>query len=269
MKQIHEIDRALMGVNIEELGVNLLKELIKQVAALPDVWQKLPKAKQDMVIDALRFEVGELVKNAVRQVAHVGAQDFPRVAVGLKQVTFKDGDVVVQLTASKRTEDVLGLGAYCGSPAVLVVADPLAYLQGIEKIHGEEDQRGLDLNPGEKLEHGEDGAPVLVKSETAPANRETKGEKPETGGTEKGAATEVKKQETPAGQSPVSPVPDADDPMYADAVTELKAQKSVGVSHLQRKLKIGYNRAARLLEKMVADKVAVAVDGGRFQAVEQ
>lgn len=41
-----------------------------------------------------------------------------------------------------------------------------------------------------------------------------------------------------------------DDPLYDDAVTIVKKTGNAGISHLQRQLRIGYNRAAILIEKM-------------------
>lgn len=41
-----------------------------------------------------------------------------------------------------------------------------------------------------------------------------------------------------------------DDALYSDAVKIVKASGNAGISHLQRQLKIGYNRAAILIEKM-------------------
>jgi recombination associated protein RdgC len=41
-----------------------------------------------------------------------------------------------------------------------------------------------------------------------------------------------------------------DDTLYATAVELIKASKEISVSRLQRHLRIGYNRAARLIEEM-------------------
>lgn len=43
---------------------------------------------------------------------------------------------------------------------------------------------------------------------------------------------------------------DGPDPLYAEAVEVIREQKKPSISLVQRHLKIGYNRAARLLEDM-------------------
>jgi hypothetical protein len=51
------------------------------------------------------------------------------------------------------------------------------------------------------------------------------------------------------------------DPMYSRAVDAVRDLKKATISSLQRKLKIGYNRAARLLEAMEFNRVVSVPDG--------
>lgn len=62
-----------------------------------------------------------------------------------------------------------------------------------------------------------------------------------------------------------SPADDAEDPLYADAVDFVMKSKRASISAVQRKLKIGYNRAARMIERMESDGHITAADshGGR------
>ncbi|WP_342261855.1 DNA translocase FtsK [Alphaproteobacteria bacterium endosymbiont of Tiliacea citrago] len=53
-----------------------------------------------------------------------------------------------------------------------------------------------------------------------------------------------------------------DDPLYEEAVSLIKAEKKVSTSFLQRCFPIGYNRAAKLIEKM--EKEGVITKGDRF-----
>jgi S-DNA-T family DNA segregation ATPase FtsK/SpoIIIE len=45
-------------------------------------------------------------------------------------------------------------------------------------------------------------------------------------------------------------VSEAEDPLFLEAKTLVQSQKKVSVSLLQRKLKIGYNRASRLMDEL-------------------
>lgn len=60
-------------------------------------------------------------------------------------------------------------------------------------------------------------------------------------------------------------VADDADPLYDDAVTFVRATEAVSISKLQRGLKIGYNRAARLVERMEQDGIVshMHTDGSR------
>jgi len=61
-------------------------------------------------------------------------------------------------------------------------------------------------------------------------------------------------------------VPDiTDDELYVQAVQLVRQSKNPGISHLQRSLRIGYNRAARLIEQMEADQYvsSMTADGIR------
>lgn len=45
------------------------------------------------------------------------------------------------------------------------------------------------------------------------------------------------------------------DPLYDDAVNLVREENKISVSTLQRRLKIGYNRAAYMLEDMVGEVI--------------
>ncbi len=57
---------------------------------------------------------------------------------------------------------------------------------------------------------------------------------------------------------------DDDDPLYSQAIEIVKRERKVSASYLQRRLKIGYNRAARIVEKMEEEGlISPIIDGKR------
>ena len=66
-------------------------------------------------------------------------------------------------------------------------------------------------------------------------------------------------------QATVATETDEADPLYADAVAFVRESGRASISAVQRKLKIGYNRAARMIEEMEAEGVVtpMASDGSR------
>jgi len=57
------------------------------------------------------------------------------------------------------------------------------------------------------------------------------------------------------------------DPMMTQALEIVRNQGSASASMLQRRLRIGYNRAARLIERMEDDGVIGPADGVRGRTV--
>jgi S-DNA-T family DNA segregation ATPase FtsK/SpoIIIE len=71
-----------------------------------------------------------------------------------------------------------------------------------------------------------------------------------------------------AGEEETGPLADEDeelDPRYTDAVAIATNEGKVSISYLQRKLKIGYNRAARIVEKMESDGIVGPSVPGKSQ----
>jgi S-DNA-T family DNA segregation ATPase FtsK/SpoIIIE len=63
------------------------------------------------------------------------------------------------------------------------------------------------------------------------------------------------KEETPEAES------DGFDEMYDQAVAVVAESRQASISMLQRKLRVGYNRAARMIEKMEKEGVVGPADG--------
>ena len=60
---------------------------------------------------------------------------------------------------------------------------------------------------------------------------------------------------------------DSEDPMMEQALDVIRRQKSASASMLQRRLRIGYNRAARIIEQMEADGIIGPADGAKGRPV--
>ena len=60
---------------------------------------------------------------------------------------------------------------------------------------------------------------------------------------------------------------DSDDPMMEQALDVIRRQKTASASMLQRRLRIGYNRAARIIEQMEADGIIGPADGAKGRPV--
>jgi len=77
----------------------------------------------------------------------------------------------------------------------------------------------------------------------------------------RGEEFQVSVHKAPLFAAPTGHPLDADsDPMYADAVGIVKKFGKPSISLVQRHLKIGYNRAARLLERMEKEQLVSPMD---------
>jgi S-DNA-T family DNA segregation ATPase FtsK/SpoIIIE len=60
---------------------------------------------------------------------------------------------------------------------------------------------------------------------------------------------------------------DEDDPLMEQALDVIRRQKTASASMLQRRLRIGYNRAARIVEQMEAEGIIGPADGAKGRPV--
>ncbi len=58
-----------------------------------------------------------------------------------------------------------------------------------------------------------------------------------------------------------------DDEKYAEAVKIVKETRQASISHLQRRLRVGYNRAARMIERMEKEGIVSPPDGSKGREV--
>lgn len=147
----------------------------------------------------------------------------------------------------------------------------------VDKFHVEAKQGGsivlsfrvgtsdIDADKGGKLlmHNGDDIAITLKAPEKKPdaidgSVEAFEKDHPPTG---EGEGTDLFAQTSAEGGAakPDSNIPD-EDPFYPDAVAIVRAKKRASISLVQREFQIGYNRAARLLERMEAEGVVSAQD---------
>ncbi len=275
------------------IGRDILQALVQEVRLLPDPWPKLSKSKQDDVIDRLRKRVDTCVRMAVHLIASEGRATADAT---IDQVVFKQGiKVVLKLSAQCPTRHALADSE--GKLCLIVVADPASHLDGMDEVTGETDQRAMDLGQeydpkgdgkGMDKPAGDDSSVVDAEfKEVPPALTDTPlqsdldayyvaGRAAAGTGQPMNSAPVVRHElvaRWTAGWTAwhdeqardVSPPASGKDDLYDQAVEAVVSSKRASISHVQRTLRIGYNRAARLLEAMEAGGIvsAMSPDGTR------
>lgn len=64
--------KAVLGMTADTIGKDLLSAIVQEIRLLPDVWVKLPKAKQEDIISRLRDRVTANFRMAVHLIASQG-----------------------------------------------------------------------------------------------------------------------------------------------------------------------------------------------------
>jgi len=133
--------KAILNMTADTIGKDLLSALVTELKLLPDAWPKLPKAKQDDIIDRLRNRVGDNVRMAV----HLLASQGRTVVVGdLDAITIKDG-VKATVKFSAVAPNLHELYDANGKAVLVVVANAGDHLGGMDAVQGESDQRAMNL----------------------------------------------------------------------------------------------------------------------------
>jgi ribosome modulation factor len=141
MTDQHDEVTSILNMTTDTIGVDLLNALVTELKLLPDVWVKLPKARQDDVIDRLRKRVEANVKMAVHLISSNGRTV---VAGDLDQITIKDGVKAVIKFSSAATH-LHELYEASGKAVLVVVAGAEEHVGGMDQVQGEADQRSFDL----------------------------------------------------------------------------------------------------------------------------
>ncbi|MDF3115838.1 cell division protein FtsK [Burkholderia semiarida] len=279
-------DKNVLQMTADSIGKDLLSALVTEMKLMPDIWVKLSEKKQNDVIDRLRARVEHNVKMATHLIASNG-----RIVVqgDLDQITIKDGvKAVVKFGGSQ--PNLHELYEASGKTVLVVVANPAEHTDGMDEIRGESDQRGFDLGREYTSEDG-DGMNGPPAGDSDVVDAEFK-EVPKLGDGPTQAQVDEQHQagrQAAADGKPESECPvmagelciawvkgwkewheeqarqGDEDPLYSQVESFVVEQQKVSISSVQRHFKIGYNRAARLVE-LLETKGIVSVqdaDGGR------
>jgi len=270
-----------MNMTAGTLGKDLLSALVLEMKMMPDTWVKLSEKKQNDIIDRLRNRVDASVKMAVHLIA---ANGRTVVQGDLDKITIKDGAQAL-IKIGKSVSALHELAEAQGKAVLLVLSgDESEYTSGMDEVHGESDQRAFDL--GKEYTDGdgdgmpESGAPapdddiVGAEFKEVPAIEHQPLKEELDAAYEDGhnAASEGKPEsDCPKVAGPLciewvkgwkdwhDEHPD-EDPLYAEVESLVIEKQRVSITQIQRHFKIGYNRAARLVERLEVNGVVSAMD---------
>lgn len=220
MKTEHRdiIERAkLAGVEPSYLAHELLvHDLVNaglfELKNLHSPYGKLNEGQQQEVIDRMTKAATEATHNAI---AIISSRNVETIEVEMVDAKFKKKAITITASIDVNAPDAVALAKVPGKMCLLVLA-PTDYDEGLDFIRPDRDQPDLPLHVSD------------LTGNLFPA-----------GGT---GTDEIASYD--------DNVPDGEDPLYSEAVVFVIETRRPSISAIQRKLKIGYNRAARILEGM-------------------
>lgn len=229
------IERAKMhGVMPSVLAHELLVRDLVEAAMFE--WQniaapfsKLNEGQRQEVTDRVTEKVTAAVYTAVGIISSRSVDTIPLTVADAK---FKAKSITVTATIDAQDPNRHGLIDVAGKLCLLVLA-PNDYAEGLDSLQVERYQREMPLHvsdlTGSLFPDGGIGADELASYDDN--------------------------------------VPDGEDPLYSDAVVFVIESRRPSISAIQRKLKIGYNRAARILEGMEQTGIVSAMNSNGAREV--
>lgn len=210
----------------ELLVHDLVNAGLFELQNLHSPYGKLNEGQQQEVIDRLTEAATEAVHNAI---AIISSRNVSTIEVTMKEVKFNSKQLTLTSIVDAKDPNRHDLIDSAGRLCLLVMA-PDDYAEGLDFIQPDRDQKDLPLHVSQltgNLFNGQSSEADDLDSE------------PEFIGDQ--------------------------DPLYAEGIQFVTETRRASISALQRKLKIGYNRAARMLEWMELQGVVTPVDsnGGR------
>ena len=234
MKTEHKaiIDRAKIldtppSVLAHELLVHdLVNAGLFELKNLHSPYSKLNEGQQQEVIDRLSEAATEAVHNAI---AIISSRNVSTIEVTMKEVKFNSKQLTLTSIVDAKDPNRHDLIDSAGRLCLLVMA-PDDYAEGLDFIQPDRDQAEFPLHVSELT-----GSLFGSQSD--------------------GTGEQDNEPEFVGDQ----------DPLYAEAVQFVAETRRASISAVQRKLKVGYNRAARMLEWMETQGIVTPMDtnGGR------
>lgn len=234
------IDRAKLldmppsAIAHELLVHDLVNTLLFELKNIHSPWSRLNEGCQQEVIDRATKSVTEAAHNAINIIS---SRNVEVVEVKVIDAKFKEKVITITANIDANDPNAGALAKVPGKMCLLVVA-PTDYDEGLDFIQPDRDQADLPLHTSE-LTRG-----LFDQRRNGPGE--------------------------PDGEHEPVFVGHDQDPLYSEAVAFVLNTRRPSISAVQRHLKVGYNRAARMLGWMEAQGIVSPADsnGGREVLVQ-
>lgn len=210
----------------ELLVHDLVNAGLFELQNLHSPYGKLNEGQQQEVIDRMTEAATEAAHTAI---AIISSRNVTTIPIMMKEVKFNSKQLTLTSIVDAKDPNRHDLIDSAGHLCLLVMA-PDDYAEGLDFIQPDRDQKDLPLHVSELT-----GS--LFSSQSG------------------GAGEQDNEPEFVGDQ----------DPLYAEAVQFVAETRRASISAVQRKLKVGYNRATRMLEWMETQGIVTPMDtnGGR------